>query len=199
MHQKVVMAQRANYEQQPKSFGEQFVSKAKAPNAQPQRRQNKKRNNRQFANTNRQPMSLNVDTANNQLSYSSNDPPMQSQEEKSPQMECEQIPNDQMEPRQQQPSNIPRPFERPVNAADSDPKEAEMVKLRGHFAEALMNGPDVHTPAGQQRIVDNLKIYEGKLLQINDDNLSNGHLEQHTKIEKQHQRKESQSADARVA
>ena len=74
-----------------------------------------------------------------------------------------------------------------------------MVKLRGHFAEALLNGPDVRTPAGQQRIVDNLKIYEGKLLQINDDNPSNGHLEQHTKIEKQHQRKESQSADARVA
>ena len=46
-------------------------------------------------------MSLNVDTATNQQSFSSNDPPMQSQEEKSPQMECEQIPNDQMESRPQ--------------------------------------------------------------------------------------------------
>ena len=73
-----------------------------------------------------------------------------------------------------------------------------MLKLRGHFAEALLN-VDVRAPTGQQRVVDNLKIYEGKLLQINDDNLSNGHLEQQAKIEKQHQRKESQSADARVA
>lgn len=44
-----------------------------------------------------------------------------------------------------------------------------------------------------------MKIYEGKLLEINDQNISNGHLEQHTKIHKTDQRKESQSADARVS
>ena len=62
-----------------------------------------------------------------------------------------------------------------------------MTQLRQNLAEASFMKVDLSTPQGLEdakaRMIANLKIYEGKLLEISNDHHSNGHLEQQAKIE----------------